>query len=67
MRCPIYVPSSPTDLRRLIHNMRFAASAFFPMLWQALRHRPQILLTVAPSLVAAPIAWLAAKIVGARG
>lgn len=66
VRCPIYVPTNPTALRRIIHHLTFAISTLIPMLWQAVRHRPDVVMTVAPSLIAAPVAWLAAKLAGAR-
>jgi colanic acid biosynthesis glycosyl transferase WcaI len=61
-RCPIYVPSHPTGLRRILHHISFAASAFFPMLAAVRSFKPDVVMTVAPSLMAAPAAWLAAKL-----
>lgn len=65
-RCPLYVPSNPTGAKRILHHVSFAASAFVPMLLAALHRRPDIVLTVAPSLIAAPVARLAAALAGAR-
>jgi len=33
LRCPLYVPSSPTGARRILQQFSFALSAFVPMLW----------------------------------
>ena len=66
IRCPLYVPARPSGVKRLVHHLSFAVSALFPLIWNALRRRPDLVVTVAPSLIAAPIAWLAAKLTGAR-
>jgi len=61
-----YVPAHPSGLKRLLHHASFALSALIPLLWLALCKRPDVVLTVAPSLVAAPVAWLAARLAGAK-
>ncbi len=61
-----YVPANPTGLRRILHHMSFAASAFLPMLAAVYRRRPDLVLTVAPSLISAPAAYIAARLRGAR-
>jgi colanic acid biosynthesis glycosyl transferase WcaI len=65
LRCPIYVPRRPTGARRLLHHLSFAASSLPVLLGRALRGRPDIVLCVAPSMLAAPNAWLAARLGGA--
>jgi colanic acid biosynthesis glycosyl transferase WcaI len=65
LRCPIYVPSNPTGARRLLHHGSFACSAMLPMLWNAIVRRPDAVLCIAPSLLAAPLGWMAARL--ARG
>jgi colanic acid biosynthesis glycosyl transferase WcaI len=60
-RCPIYVPRQPTGIKRLVHHASFFASSLFPALAVAIRQKPDIVFTVAPSLIAAPVAWLAAR------
>lgn len=65
-RAPLYVPKKPSGAKRLIHHASFAASTLVPMLTRALSFRPDVVLTVAPSLIAAPVAKLAAKACGAR-
>jgi colanic acid biosynthesis glycosyl transferase WcaI len=61
-RCPLYVPANPTGLKRLVHHISFALSALFPMFTAAVRFKPDIVFTVAPSLISTPVAWLSAKI-----
>ncbi|RIA35357.1 colanic acid biosynthesis glycosyl transferase WcaI [Hephaestia caeni] len=65
-RCPIYVPANPTGVRRLVHHVTFALSSFLPMMKAALGFKPDLVMTAAPSLIAAPIAWLAAKVSGTK-
>lgn len=64
-RCPLYIPASPSGLRRILHHLSFAASSLWPMLRGA-RRKPDIVMTTAPSLIAAPVALLAAKLAGAQ-
>ncbi|MFV0624149.1 WcaI family glycosyltransferase [Sphingomonas sp. ac-8] len=65
-RCPLYVPRKPTGTRRLAHHLSFALAALPPMLAAAAWFRPELVLTVAPSLLSAPLAKLAALLTGAR-
>lgn len=64
-RCPLYVPKTPSALKRLIHLFTFALSSLLPLLAQA-RRRPDLVVLVAPTLFCAPGAWLLAKLSGAR-
>jgi colanic acid biosynthesis glycosyl transferase WcaI len=65
-RAPHYVPTKPSGAKRLLHHMSFAIASFFPMLWRALTFRPDLVLTVAPSLIATPGARIAALLCGAK-
>lgn len=65
-RCPIYVPANPSGAKRIVHHVSYAASALGPMLAAARRLKPRVVMAIAPSLMAAPIARLAARIAGAR-
>lgn len=65
LRCPIYVPKHPSGIRRLVHHASFALSALAPMLWKGAAGRPDLVLCVAPSLLSAPVAWVAARLGGA--
>ena len=62
-RSPIYVPSKPTGARRLIHHASFALASFWPVISASLRWRPDIVFSVAPSLMSARFpAWIARRI-----
>ena len=65
-RCPIYVPHNPTGSKRIVHYASFGLSTLLPTILSALREKPDVVMTVAPSLVAAPVALIAAKLCGAR-
>lgn len=66
VRAPIYVPQKPTGTGRLLHHASFALTSAGPVLSAALRWRPDIIFSVAPSLMSAALpAWIARRI-GAR-
>jgi colanic acid biosynthesis glycosyl transferase WcaI len=65
-RCPLYVPRDPTGLRRVVHHLSFALAALPLMLAAAMRFRPHLVLTIAPSLLSVPVAKLAAVLARAR-
>lgn len=66
IRAPLYVPKNPRGLTRLLHHLSFAATSLPAAVLCALTKRPDIVLTVAPSLMSAPAALIAAKLSGAR-
>jgi colanic acid biosynthesis glycosyl transferase WcaI len=62
-RSPIYVPSKPTGAKRLLHHASFALTSPWPVLSSALRWRPDVVFSVAPSLMSAAFsAWTARRI-----
>ncbi len=63
-RSPIYVPERPSGSRRLLHHASFSISSLAPVLSKAVQWRPDIVVTVAPSLLSAPTAVLAARTIG---
>lgn len=65
-RCPLYVPSSPSGPKRIIHHTSFALSSFLPTIKAAALMRPDLVFTVAPSLLTAPVALAAARLCGAK-
>lgn len=65
-RIPLYVPANPTGARRIAHHASFALSSLLPMLVEAASMKPDVILTEAPSLIAAPIARGAALLSRAR-
>jgi colanic acid biosynthesis glycosyl transferase WcaI len=65
LRCPLYVPRTPSGIRRLLHHVSFMMSSFAPTVWQGLTWRPDVVLCIAPSLATAPVGWIAARLGGA--
>lgn len=63
-RAPLWVPRTPSGLKRVLHLCTFALSSAPVMLRQAF-WRPDVVLTVAPALVCAPMGWLTARLSGA--
>ena len=59
-RVPHYIPAEPTGTRRIAHHASFAASALGPAMAEA-RCKPDLVFTVAPSLLAVPVAARAAR------
>lgn len=62
-RVPHYVPAEPSGAKRLAHHASFAASSTGPAL--AAAKDADLMFTVAPSLMAVPVAALAARRAGA--
>jgi colanic acid biosynthesis glycosyl transferase WcaI len=65
LRCPIMLYKAGAGIWRLIAPLSFALSSALPVLWAILSHRPRAVLCVEPTLFAAPMALLAARLVGA--
>lgn len=66
LRCPLWVPRHVTGLKRIIHLASFGLSSIPAVLWMALRHRPDVIMTVEPSAFCLPTTWLAARLCGAK-
>ena len=64
-RAPLWVPSKPGGLKRVVHLLSFALSSAPVMLRQAF-WAPDVVLTVAPALACAPVGWLTARLCGAK-
>jgi colanic acid biosynthesis glycosyl transferase WcaI len=64
-RAPLWVPSKPGGLARIVHLCSFALTSLPLMLRQVL-WRPDMVLTVAPGLVCAPAGWLVARLSGGK-
>lgn len=64
-RAPLWVPSKPNGITRLLHLFTFVLSSFPVMLWQIL-WRPNVVITVAPALMCAPTGWLVARLSGGK-
>ena len=65
IRCPLWVPAHPGGVKRLLHLGSFAATSALALLW-SLAWRPTHVVAVAPTLASAPMAWLVARMSGAR-
>lgn len=65
-RVPHYIPKKPTTFRRVLHHISFAITSFIPVMLKAIRSKPDIVFTIAPSLIAAPNAALAARLCGGK-
>jgi colanic acid biosynthesis glycosyl transferase WcaI len=64
LRCPFWVPSRPTGLKRVLHLASFALTAMPAMLWSGLRWKPDCVFVVEPPLFCAPAALLTARLAG---
>lgn len=65
-RVPHFIPSRPTGASRLLHQASFALTATPLVLRHAIGWRPDKVIAIAPSLMAAPLALLGAKLSGAK-
>ncbi len=67
-RCPLYVPATPTALKRILHLVSFAVSSAFVLFKKLLtsQGRPEMIFVVQPTLFITPIALLFAKLSGAK-
>ena len=64
-RAPLWVPQKPSGLTRLVHLASFALASF-PLVLRELFWRPDMVISIAPSLLNAPAAWLLARLTGAH-
>lgn len=64
-RCPLWVPSHPNGVKRIVHLCSFAASSTPVMALQAL-WKPEVIFAVEPTFFAAPVALIAAAITGSE-
>jgi colanic acid biosynthesis glycosyl transferase WcaI len=60
-RAPLWVPSSPTGLTRVLHLVSFAVTSV-PLMLRQILWRPDAVITVAPAFVCAPMGWLTARL-----
>jgi len=64
-RAPLWVPRNPGGMLRVLHLLTFALSSLPVMLLQVF-WRPDVVMTVAPAFVCAPVGWLTARLCGAK-
>jgi len=60
-RCPLWVPSGPSGVKRLLHLASFALSSF-PVMLSQLFWRPDVVMVIEPALMCAPAALLLARL-----
>ncbi|WP_299734779.1 glycosyltransferase WbuB [uncultured Endozoicomonas sp.] len=65
IRCPLYVPAKVSTIKRIIHLASFAASSFFQILAQW-RWKPNVIITIEPTMFCTPAALLLGKLCGAK-
>ncbi len=64
IRCPLWVPTHVTGTTRLLHLASFGISSLFAIP-AAVHPAPDIIISIAPTLLAAPAALLAGRLTGA--
>lgn len=64
-RAPLYVPTRPTGIRRLLHLASFALTSL-PSLFRNLFWRADLVLVVEPPVLCAPAAWAFSRLSGAK-
>jgi len=64
-RAPIWVPKSPGGLARVLHLVSFAITSF-PIMLRHVAWHPDVVLSVAPAFVCAPVGLLTARLCGAQ-
>lgn len=65
-RAPMYLHTDASGLVRLAMPLTWVIAAFPLLIWRTLRRRPDVIVCVQPTIMMAPAALLAAKLVGAR-
>ena len=60
IRCPTFIPSNPSGMTRIAHYGSFAVSSFFLSVLFASRHRADIVLNIAPTILSSIAALMAA-------
>lgn len=63
-RCPLWVPSRPGGVKRILHLASFMFSSL-PVLLRQVLWRPDVVWVVEPPLFCAPAAWAVARLSGA--
>ena len=64
-RAPVWVPAQPSGLKRILHLLSFAINSL-PLMLRHIGWRPDVVMTVAPAFVCAPMGWLTARLAGAQ-
>ncbi|KQR80580.1 glycosyl transferase [Burkholderia sp. Leaf177] len=64
-RAPLWVPAHPSGLKRMVHLASFAMASL-PALMKQTLWRPDVVMTIAPTMLNAPAALVLAKLTGAH-
>ena len=64
-RCPLWIPSKPRGLKRILHSASFAMSSL-PLFILQWKWRPEIIFVVEPPLFCAPSALIFSKLMGSK-
>lgn len=64
-RVPVYVPAKPSGLSRIAHYLSFVLAAVPVAIRTVLRLKPDAVILVAPTLLAAPVVLVGARMAGA--
>ena len=64
-RCPLYVPSNPKALSRMLHLVSFAVTSLPLVIWQIF-WRPSIVFLVVPTIFCSPQALFLSKLTNAK-
>ena len=64
-RCPLWVPKEPGGVARVAHLLSFAISSF-PVMMRQVLWRPDLVITVAPAFLCAPMGLFTARLAGAQ-
>jgi colanic acid biosynthesis glycosyl transferase WcaI len=65
LRCPLYVPANTGGPRRILHLGSFAASSGPAVIYRAMTGA-DVVMTIAPTFLCAPLGLIAARLVGAK-
>lgn len=66
IRCPLWVPSRVTGMKRIVHLASFGLSSIPVVMWNAVTFRPDVVMTVEPAAMCMPTSWIAARLCGAK-
>lgn len=62
-RCPIWIPNEQTGFKRILHLTSFALSSA-PIVLAQISWRPDFVITIIPTFVQVPVAWITSKVAG---
>ena len=64
-RCPLWVPSQPSGILRILHLLSFTFSSLPIALWQGFMWKPNAIIAIAPTMLVCPTVWIIARLSGA--